>query len=61
VQVLGLQHLMKTEQFIDPARIGVTGWSYGGYLSLCFLAQRPDFFKVRTPVLLPSGRPLFHL
>lgn len=45
-QVLGLQHLMKTEQFIDPARIGVTGWSYGGYLSLCFLAQRPDFFKV---------------
>ncbi len=28
----------------DPARVGVYGWSYGGYLSLCCLARRPDVF-----------------
>lgn len=27
-------------------RIGVFGWSYGGYMSLMALAQRPDIFKV---------------
>ena len=43
---------MKTQDFIDPARVGVTGWSYGGYLSLAFLAQRPDFFKVLPCLLL---------
>ena len=30
----------------DMDRIGVTGWSYGGYLSLRFLGMRPDLFKV---------------
>jgi len=45
-QVLGLEHLMSEYKFIDPTRIAVTGWSYGGYLSLAFLAQRPDFFKL---------------
>ncbi|KAL6054462.1 Dipeptidyl peptidase 9 [Balamuthia mandrillaris] len=45
-QILGLEHLMQENPSMDRSRVGVTGWSYGGYLSLMFLAQRPDFFKV---------------
>jgi pimeloyl-ACP methyl ester carboxylesterase len=44
-QVEGLSFLVK-QGFVDTERIAVTGWSYGGYLSLLCLAQRPDFFKV---------------
>lgn len=29
----------------DPARVGIYGWSYGGYLSLMCLARRPDVFR----------------
>ncbi|KAI9311785.1 dipeptidyl peptidase IV N-terminal region-domain-containing protein [Dichotomocladium elegans] len=31
---------------IDLERVGITGWSYGGYLSLMGLAQHGDKFKV---------------
>jgi len=32
--------------FIDEKRVAISGWSYGGYLSLMCLARRPDVFKV---------------
>jgi dipeptidyl-peptidase 9 len=51
-QVDGLTHLIKSG-IVDPERIAVTGWSYGGYLSLLCLAQRPDFFKLAI-----SGAPV---
>jgi len=41
-----LEYLMKEKNLIDRTRIGITGWSYGGYLSLNCLARRPDFFKI---------------
>jgi dipeptidyl-peptidase-4 len=31
--------------FIDPQRIGVQGWSYGGYMTLYCLLHAPDVFK----------------
>lgn len=31
---------------IDLTRVAIHGWSYGGYLSLMGLAQRPDVFKL---------------
>lgn len=46
-QVAGLQYIADKTGFIDMNRIGVTGWSYGGYMSLMCLALRPDVFKVR--------------
>ncbi|KAJ3219259.1 dipeptidylpeptidase [Dinochytrium kinnereticum] len=39
--------------FMDPLRVGITGWSYGGYLSLMALAQYPEIFKVAI-----SGAPV---
>ncbi len=44
-QVEALQWLAENTDFIDMSRIAVHGWSYGGYLSLMALAQRPDIFK----------------
>ncbi|KAE8618444.1 hypothetical protein XENTR_v10009385 [Xenopus tropicalis] len=45
-QVEGLQYLAAKHSFIDLDRVGVHGWSYGGYLSLMALIQRPDIFRV---------------
>ncbi len=35
---------LKKQDFIDPERMGVYGWSYGGYMSLHMLAQT-DYYK----------------
>ena len=29
----------------DERRVGITGWSYGGYLSLMALCKSPDTFQ----------------
>ncbi|GAA4615969.1 hypothetical protein GCM10023195_70730 [Actinoallomurus liliacearum] len=36
------------EGLVDPARIALTGYSYGGYLT-CWLSARSDVFKVAVP------------
>ncbi|XP_050035514.1 dipeptidyl peptidase 9-like [Dermacentor andersoni] len=41
-----LQWLAQEKDYIDLSRVAIHGWSYGGYLSLMGLAQRPDIFKV---------------
>ncbi|HNH48163.1 MAG TPA: alpha/beta fold hydrolase, partial [Myxococcota bacterium] len=43
-QVRGVQFLVKSG-IADPARVGVYGWSYGGYLALLCLAKAPDVFR----------------
>ncbi|ELW62396.1 Immunoglobulin superfamily DCC subclass member 4 [Tupaia chinensis] len=45
-QVEGLQYLASRYDFIDLDRVGIHGWSYGGYLSLMALMQRSDIFRV---------------
>jgi dipeptidyl-peptidase-4 len=43
-QLAGIEYL-KSLPFVDPARIGITGWSYGGYLALYAVTNAPDVFK----------------
>ncbi|XP_065581247.1 dipeptidyl peptidase 8-like [Artemia franciscana] len=45
-QVEVLEWLASREDCIDMTRVGIYGWSYGGYLSLMGLAQAPQIFKV---------------
>lgn len=46
-QVEGLRYVAsQTGDLIDLDRVAVTGWSYGGFLSLWALTQFPDIFKV---------------
>ena len=43
-QSFALNYLIE-EGIADKERLGVYGWSYGGYMSLMCLAKRPDLFK----------------
>lgn len=44
-QVDGVRWLI-AQGLTDAARVGVTGWSYGGYMTLMCLAKAADVFKV---------------
>jgi dipeptidyl-peptidase-4 len=41
-QAVGAEFLKKL-RFVDPDRMGVFGWSYGGYMTLHMLAQTDDY------------------
>jgi len=43
-QVAGVKHLISLG-FVDPRRIGITGWSYGGFMTLNALLNTPEVFK----------------
>jgi dipeptidyl-peptidase-4 len=43
-QLEGIRYLTSLG-FIDPQRIGVQGWSYGGFMTLYCLLHAPDVFK----------------
>lgn len=46
-QMKGVDFL-KSQSFIDPDRIGVYGWSYGGFMATNLMLTYPDVFKVGT-------------
>lgn len=43
-QILGARWL-GSQSYVDRSRIGVWGWSYGGYLTLMLLFKAPDVFR----------------
>jgi dipeptidyl-peptidase-4 len=45
-QVAGLRALADRYPELDLDRVGVYGWSFGGYLAAYALLRRPDIFKV---------------
>ena len=52
-QLLGVEWL-KSQPFVDPDRIAIQGWSYGGYMTLMTLLQaEPDTFAAAA-----SGAPV---
>lgn len=45
-QLAGIDALLERVPQIDRNRVGVHGWSYGGFMSLNLATARPGFFKV---------------
>jgi dipeptidyl-peptidase-4 len=48
-QLAGIEHL-KALPYVDPARIGITGGSYGGYMTLYALTHAPDVFRAGVAI-----------
>ncbi len=48
-QLAGVDYL-KSLPYVDPERIGVFGWSYGGYMTLMMLMQAPETFAAGVAV-----------
>ncbi|HEX7412019.1 MAG TPA: DPP IV N-terminal domain-containing protein, partial [Bacteroidales bacterium] len=46
-QMKGVEYL-KSLGFVNPARIGVDGWSYGGFMAITMKLNHPEVFKVAT-------------
>jgi dipeptidyl-peptidase-4 len=51
-QMVGVDYLRSLD-FVDPDRIGIWGWSYGGYMTLMSLFKLPDVFAAGV-----SGAPV---
>ncbi|HEX5227860.1 MAG TPA: S9 family peptidase [Bryobacteraceae bacterium] len=43
-QLEGVRYLV-AQGFVDPARVGIYGWSYGGFMTLYSLLNAPDVFR----------------
>jgi dipeptidyl-peptidase-4 len=53
-QIAGLQALASLHPELDLTRVGVSGWSFGGYFAAMAAIRRPDIFKagvVGAPVI----------
>jgi dipeptidyl-peptidase 4 len=48
-QLTGVNYL-KSLGYVDPSRIGIWGWSYGGYMTLYALMHAEDVFKAGVAV-----------
>jgi dipeptidyl-peptidase-4 len=44
-QMVGIKRLMALP-YVDASRIGVHGWSYGGFMTISLMTTYPDVFKV---------------
>jgi dipeptidyl-peptidase-4 len=53
-QIDGVRWLI-AQGLADPRRIGVTGWSYGGFMTLRLMETAPDIFRVGV-----AGAPVTH-
>jgi dipeptidyl-peptidase-4 len=49
-QVAGVRSLLEHVDVIDPNRVGIWGWSYGGYMTLMALMRAPEVFQVGVSV-----------
>jgi dipeptidyl-peptidase-4 len=44
-QMVGVDYI-KSLSYVDSSRIGVDGWSYGGFMTVSLMSRRPGVFKV---------------
>ena len=57
-QLAGIAWL-KSQPFVDPARVGITGWSYGGYMTLRLLTEPGAGLKAGASGAAPSDWRLY--
>ena len=50
---------LKAQPFVDPARIGITGWSNGGYLTLMLLSEPDTPFTAGVAGAAPTDWSLY--
>ena len=46
-QMVGVNYL-KSLPYVDASRIGIDGWSFGGFMTLTMIMRNPGVFKVAT-------------
>ncbi len=46
-QMVGVNYL-KTLPYVDSERIGVDGWSYGGFMTISLMLKQPNVFKTAS-------------
>ncbi len=46
-QMVGVNYL-KTLPYVDSERIGVDGWSYGGFMTISLMLKQPNIFKAAS-------------
>lgn len=44
-QLHGVDYL-KSLPYVDGSRMGIHGWSYGGFMTISLMLKAPDVFKV---------------
>lgn len=44
-QLVGIRRLLELP-YVDPERVGVHGWSYGGFMTISLMTSYPEVFKV---------------
>ncbi len=44
-QLMGTKYLMK-QKFVDSNKMGIYGWSYGGFMTVSMMTRNPGIFKV---------------
>jgi dipeptidyl-peptidase-4 len=49
-QIDAAKHLLDQHDYLDKKRVGIWGWSYGGYMSSLVLAQGGDIFNTAIAV-----------
>jgi dipeptidyl-peptidase 4 len=57
-QLAGVKYL-KSQAYVDGSRIGIWGWSYGGYMTLYALFNAPEVFKAGVAVAPVSDWKLY--
>jgi dipeptidyl-peptidase-4 len=53
-QAAAVQHLAATRPYVDGARVGITGHSYGGYMAAICLIRRGDVFAAAVAGAPPT-------
>lgn len=53
-QVEAVKHWIE-KGIVDPSKVAVYGWSYGGYMSAMCLSKRPDVFKAAVAGAMVSS------